>query len=138
MRFAYLILCDVASTGSDGKVNLLGVGIRRINPPELPVVASLALAFAIEGEPHEAEPRPLSITFTEPDGTSTTNVADERASLPAHSEVDGVPVSISVVLNLTRPFTLPGRYLIRVTYGDLDQEYAYVVTPTGPPPTDQT
>lgn len=134
MRFAYLLLCDAASSGSDGKLNLLGIGVRAIRPEGLPAIGSIAVAGAVEGDVAESGPRHFELALVEPDGARTILADTDDAALPTENDVPGVPVQFVFVVNMVRPFAQAGPHTLRASYGDLTSEYIFIIAPTNPAP----
>jgi hypothetical protein len=131
MRFAYLLLTD-ASSASEGKLNLLGVGARVLKPPTLPAPAFLTLAGAVEGTDGEAGEYDLVITLTDPDGAATQLVAG-RTTLPAatdHAEL--LPNSVFTIA-FTHVYEKPGIYRLTARFGDIAETYKFLVAPTRAP-----
>jgi hypothetical protein len=125
VRFAYFLLAD-AGSAHEGKLNLLGIGVRKIQADELPANVSLTIAAEIEGSHEEAGSYPWKLTITEPDGSEATMTAKE-AELPAATVSADLPVSTVMVIAFLRSYTIAGLYVLRAHFGDIEAEYRFIV-----------
>lgn len=125
MQFEYLALADAANVGSDGKVNVLGMGARIISYERLPGSSPLALLALVTGLVDEAGEYPVLVELEEPDGTRERMI-DAVASIAADAD-PRVPTGISLVLNFSRPFRIGGLHTIHVRVGAVEQRYAFLV-----------
>jgi hypothetical protein len=127
MRFAYLLLADASSAGNEGKLNLLGIGVRLLRPTELPAAAQLTIAASIEAtSDDEIGPYELELSIENPDGSVDTLNTGEVSFQP-DAETPDVPRSIIFVVGLLRSYAQEGTYRIRARVADATADYAFVI-----------
>ena len=126
MRFDFLTLADAANNGPEGKLNVLGFGVRVLTLPQLPGASPLAIVGAVTADVAEAGEYDVEVRIEEPDGRSA-EVAKARTSLKAKVTDERVPTGITFILGFVRPFRIEGKYIIRASVGDVVAEYPFVV-----------
>jgi hypothetical protein len=126
MRFEYLVLADAANRGVDGKINVLGLGVRILSYPSLPAASPLAIVGAVEAAVDEAGDYALLVKLVEPDGT-VEEIVKASAKVPSEVSDERVPTGIGFTIGLTRPFRLEGIHSIRASFGDQQASFAFVV-----------
>lgn len=129
MRFAYFLLADAHSV-SEGKLNLLGIGVRKVQPDVLPATVVLSIAGSIEGTLDEKEKRHLDLTLTDPEG-NVTSLASTEAALAGDKTSPALPASFLFIVNFGLPYTRAGEYVLRARFGDLEEQYVFMVEPKG-------
>lgn len=125
MQFEYLALADAANVGSDGKVNVLGMGARIISYERLPGSSPLALLALVTGSVDEAGEYPVVVELEEPDGTRERMI--DAVGVIAADADPRVPTGISLVLNFSRPFRIVGLHTIHLRVGEIEQKYEFLV-----------
>lgn len=132
MRFAYLLLADAVNQSADGKLNILGAGIRTINAPALPFSISLAIIAAVELDLAERGPKKIQLAIRRPDGEEVLidDVAEMDVTEPAEEDL---PISLNLQFGIAG-FELrsAGVHTIVVRVDALAHEYVFLVK--APPP----
>ncbi|MFI5284595.1 MAG: DUF6941 family protein [Candidatus Dormibacterales bacterium] len=126
MRFEILSLADAANNAPDGKLNVLGLGIRIVNVPGLPAGMPLAVLGSVSAGPAEAGDYDLDVRMVEPDGTEVP-LAQGRSTVPAEVVEPRVPTGVGFVVGFGGPFRIEGLHVIRARFGKLVMDYEFVV-----------
>jgi hypothetical protein len=127
VRFALLTLADGSSV-SEGKLNLLGVGVRKLQPPRLPANMLITIAGMVEGTADEGGTHRLELTLIEPNGREVPLLSD-NADLPTQTRDPDLPVNMVFAINLGRTYVEPWLYRLQVAYADVQTEYDFKVEP---------
>jgi hypothetical protein len=136
MRISFMLFADAANSSVDGKVNMLGGGIRVVTVPALPAVISGALVASVHATLEEAGSYEVALSLVDPHGT-------ERAVVSGRSDFDPtggdprVPSGIGITAPVIQPVIDAGVYLFRLRVGDLLEEYPFVVQTSASPPADE-
>jgi hypothetical protein len=134
MKLSYLLLVDSASQGPEGKLNALGIGIRKFRPVTLPFAVSATLLAGVEVKRQDAGEHPLRIVLTGPTGKGVP-LAEGKVDVKFGPDIDPrLPVTATTHFPLTGlVLNGSGLYRLRFELGSLRGTYAFVVDP---PPTD--
>jgi hypothetical protein len=87
------------------------------------------VAGLVEGTPEEGGEYPFRVTLTDPSGEETELGSSDSAELPGQTDDPDLPVTLVFAINFFRTYAEPGRYVIRAEFGDLREEYAFMVAP---------
>ena len=126
MRFEYLFLADAANSAADGKINVLGLGVRILTYSELPASSPLVIVGAVEATVEEAGDYALRVELFEPDGT-IEELVNAAAKVTTEVKDSRVPTGIGFTIALSRPFRQEGVHVIRATVANEVAQYAFVV-----------
>jgi hypothetical protein len=126
MKFDYLQLADAMNVSPDGKVNVLGLGIRLLVFPQLPAASRFAVLANVQADLSEVGSHDAEFRLVAPDGTEQDLF---RTSIDVNPDLDpeATIVIIGLGLDVVRPFTQEGRYIIRAKVGDVSAEYRFRV-----------
>ena len=126
MRFEYLFLADAANQAANGKMNVLGMGVRILTYAALPAASPLAIVGAVEAAVAEAGDYPLVVELVEPDGT-VEEIVKATAKVPSEVTDVRLPTGMGFTIALTRPFRKEGIHYIRASFGDQQASFAFAV-----------
>jgi hypothetical protein len=107
MKFDYLQLADAMNVSADGKVNVLGLGIRHMVFPQLPAAARFAILANIVAEPSEAGSYEAEFCLVAPDGTEQDLLRTPVVVDPGN-EPETTMVILGLGLDVVRPFSQEG------------------------------
>lgn len=100
MKIAYLLLADSANQSADGKLNVLGLGIRVINAGQLPVSLSVSVLASAEMPIEERGPKRIRLTLQAPGGEET--LVEDVAEMEARDEIlPDLPLQLNLQFALT-------------------------------------
>lgn len=126
MKWNYALLADAAND-SGGKLNALGMGIRMIRPPRLPVAVPAVFLAAAEADSTELGPQELKITLETPDRKRQTLVDQTVQANARPADEADLPVEIRLLLSFPLLAQSEGLHTIRAQIGKARTSYAYLV-----------
>lgn len=129
MKFAYLILADAANASADGKTNILGAGVREVNPHDFPVNVPLALAGRVEGTTEDAGEFRLLVTIAGPGRKRTVIVDEPSVRLGAPEPESQKFAALNFQIGLMLRFDEAGDRAVRVSFGNTRASWKFTVNP---------
>jgi len=132
MKIEYLVLADAMNFGPEGKINILGMGWRRVNLAQLPGPLSFSIIVSITAPPAEAGEYEGEFSLTLPDGTEEP-LSRGRVVL-AGAPAEAVLLSLIVGLEVNgKPFTQSGVHVVHVKVGTASADYTFHVNAIAAP-----
>ena len=118
MKFTYLMLAAAANSTPNGKANVLGAGVREVNPVDFPVSIPLAIVGRVEGAPEDAGEHRLLVTIDGPDKKRNVLVDDGAVRLGApEADANRGYAALNFQIAMVLGFERAGERVIRATYG---------------------
>jgi hypothetical protein len=126
VQFEYLTIADSASTGEDGKVNALGLGVRIASFAKLPGTSSMAILASVSADVDEAGTYEIEVAMVEPDGSRQV-IVQASAEVPADVADRRVPTGITFAVAGFRTFRMEGVHSFAARVGEVTRTYDFVV-----------
>lgn len=118
MKVKYAFLADAAQE-SGGKLSALGIGIDRVNPPQLPFLVPLTIVAVLEYSATEVGTKRLTVRLIDADGN------DVREEIPTIEMTLQKPASgsrglMNIIVNYQTQFKAAGDYTFHLTLDGTD------------------
>lgn len=132
MKISLLTLADAANSAPEGKLNVLGMGvriIRRGNPGR--VIVPMVVVAVGEATDADLGERPIDLSVTAPSGKSTTLLTDTLEITP--NDPGRIDLPNEVRVQIAMPFILEeaGTFTLRMRLAGAKASYRFQVLPEG-------
>lgn len=127
MKIDLLTIADAANTTPDGKLNILGLGVRVLTVDGPNHVIPLIVACGVEANVAEAGDYPLTVRLERPDGV-VEGVVTATLLIPGEVADPRVPTGAGLTLQMVRGFPVAGVYSLVVDVGGVAAQYVFAVT----------
>ncbi len=126
MQFEYLTIADAVSNGPDGKLNVLGLGVRIANVESLPADTPMTILGAVAASVDEAGTYEVEVSISAPDGSREV-IAHGTAELSATLADPRVPTGLTFSIPGVRSFRIEGVHTLEARVGELTRTYELLV-----------
>ncbi|MEX0625557.1 MAG: hypothetical protein WD402_03335 [Chloroflexota bacterium] len=94
MRIAYLLVADSANQSNDGKLNVLGMGVRVINAPVLPFPVALTVLVSAQLDHAERGAKHVKLSLATPSGSQV--LIDDTAPMESRENmIENLPLQLN-------------------------------------------
>ena len=112
MQTKYAFLADAAQAAG-GKLSVLGVGIDRVNPPQLPITLPVSVIVGLGYSKAEVGRKQITVRLLDADGRDVISPVGVETDFTAPET--GTRGQMNIIVNLQVPLAEPGDYAVYVT-----------------------